>query len=115
MKRLALPLLALVAAAPALAAPPPAEREVRIPFIQFGAIHSFRADGDDVVYLRGVRRIWYRAQLYGPGRPLPYAVRIGLDTRYGTTLDNRSSLIVEGESCRIMSLVRADPPSRRRR
>jgi hypothetical protein len=115
VKRLALPLLALAAAAPASAAPPPAEREVRIPFIQFGVIHSFRAEGDDVVYLRGVRRIWYRAQLYGPCRPLPYALRIGLDTRYGTTLDNSSNLIVEGESCRIMSLVRADPPPRRGR
>ena len=115
MKRLALPLLALFAAAPALAAPPPADEEVRIPFVQFGAIRSFRAEGDDVVYLQGIRRIWYRATLYGPCRNLPWALRIGLDTRYGTTLDNSSSLIVEGDSCRIMSLVRADPPPRRRR
>jgi hypothetical protein len=117
MKQLALPLLAFFATAPApaLAAPPPAEREVRIPFVQFGAIRGFRADGDDVVYLRGNRRIWYRAELNGPCINLPHALRIGLDTRYSSTLDNSSSLLVEGERCRIMSLVQADPPPRRSR
>ncbi|HYI47157.1 MAG TPA: DUF6491 family protein [Allosphingosinicella sp.] len=114
-----LPLFALVAIVPvpasALSGPPAADREVRIPFIQFGAIHGFRAEGDDVVYLRGVRRTWYRAQLNGPCINLPHALRIGLDTRYSSALDNSSSLIVEGERCRIVSLVQADPPPRRRR
>jgi hypothetical protein len=117
MRRLLLPLLALAAAAPAaLAQPPaPADREVRIPFVQFGAIRNFRNVGDDVVYFQGRRRMWYRATLNGPCINLPRALRIGLDTRYGDTLDNTSSLIVEGESCRIVSLVRGDPPPRRRR
>jgi hypothetical protein len=114
MKRFALPLLALFAT-PALAAPPPADREVRIPFVQFGAIRSFRPVDDDVVYLQGRRRIWYRAQLNGPCLALPFALRIGLDQRFSSTLDNSSSLIVEGERCRIVSLVQADPPPRRRR
>ncbi|HVQ09854.1 MAG TPA: DUF6491 family protein [Allosphingosinicella sp.] len=117
MKRLILPLLALAATAPVpvLAVQPPAGREVRIPFVQFGAIRGFRADGDDVVYLQGRRRAWYRAQLNGPCINLPHALRIGLDQRYSSTLDNSSSLIVEGERCRIVSLVQADPPPRRRR
>lgn len=116
MNRPALLLLAFFAAAPALAAPPPAaDREVRIPFVQFGAIRGFRPVGDDVVYLQGRRRIWYRAQLNGPCINLPHALRIGLDQRYSSTLDNSSSLIVEGERCRIVSLVQADPPPRRRR
>jgi hypothetical protein len=117
MKRFILPLLAVVATAPApvLGAQPPADREVRIPFVQFGAIRGFRSDGDDVVYLQGRRRIWYRAQLNGPCINLPHALRIGLDQRYSSTLDNSSSLIVEGERCRIVSLVQGDPPRRRRR
>lgn len=83
MKKLALPLVALVATAsvPALAGPPTADREVRIPFVQFGAIRGFRPVGDDVVYLQGRRRIWYRAQLNGPCINLPHALRIGLDQR----------------------------------
>jgi hypothetical protein len=117
MKHFVLPLLALAVTAPAsaLAIQPPAEREVRIPFVQFGAIRGFHADGDRVVYLQGRRRIWYRAELNGPCINLPHALRIGLDQRFSSTLDNSSSLLVEGERCRIVSLVQADPPRRRRR
>jgi len=115
MKQIILPIFALFATAPALAAPPQADREVRIPFIQFGAIRGFRADGDRVVYLRGNRRIWYRAELNGPCFNLPFALRVGLDTRFSSTLDRSSSLLVEGERCQIASLVQADPPHRRSR
>ncbi len=112
---------ALLAAAssPAAAgqAPAPAQAEVRIPFTSFGAIRNFRPQGDDVVYLEGRHRNWYRATLNGPCINLPRALRIGFDTRYnGDTLDNTSTLIVEGERCRIMSLIRVDgPPPRRPR
>jgi hypothetical protein len=116
MKQLLLPLLAIAATIPAPASTQPrADREVRIPFVQFGAIRSFRADGDRIVYLQGRRRTWYRAELNGPCLNLPFALRVGLDTRYSSTLDNSSSLLVEGERCRIVSLVQADPPPRRRR
>ena len=115
MKHLILFALCATASTPALAAPPKGDREVRIPFVQFGAIRGFRADGDRVVYLQGRRRIWYRAQLNGPCINLPHALRIGLDQRYSSTLDNSSSLLVEGERCRLVSLVQADPPPRRRR
>ena len=48
---------------------------------------------------------------------LPAALRLGFDTRFnGNTLDNSSTLLVEGERCRIASLTQADgPPPRRRR
>ena len=123
MKELLLPVAALLAAiVPAFAdaahgpAAAPAE-QVRIPFASFGAIRNFRPVGDDVVYLQGTHRRWYRAELNGPCINLNSALRIGFDTRYnGNTLDNTSTLIVGGEPCRIMSLTRADgPPPRRRR
>jgi hypothetical protein len=124
VKELLLPVTAafLAAAVPAAAAGPepqtaPVREEVRIPFASFGAIRNFRPVGDDVVYLEGTHRRWYRAELNGPCIPLPAALRIGFDTRFnGNTLDNTSTLIVEGEHCRIMSLTRADgPPPRRSR
>lgn len=124
MKELLLPVTAafLAAAVPAAAAGPgpqsaPAREEVRIPFASFGAIRNFRPVGDDVVYLEGTHRRWYRAELNGPCINLPAALRIGFDTRFnGDTLDNTSTLIVEGEHCRIMSLTSADgPPPRRSR
>ncbi|HTU10137.1 MAG TPA: DUF6491 family protein [Allosphingosinicella sp.] len=126
MKELLLPLSAafLAAAVPATASPPAAgsataqtPAQVRIPFASFGAIRNFRPQGDDVVYLQGSHRRWYRAELNGPCINLPAALRIGFDTRFnGNTLDNSSTLIVEGERCRIASLTLADgPPPRRPR
>ena len=123
MKALLLPVTAalLAAAVPVLAGPPEQRaaqaEQVRIPFASFGGIRNFRAVGDDVVYLEGTHRRWYRAELNGPCINLPAALRIGFDTRYnGSTLDNSSTLIVGGEPCRIMSLTRADgPPPRRSR
>lgn len=123
MKPFLLPVTAafLAASVPAAAQPAeqkvPAREEVRIPFASFGAIRNFRPVGDDVVYLQGTHRRWYRAELNGPCINLPGALRIGLDTRFnGNTLDNSSTLIVRGEQCRIASLTRADgPPPRRSR
>jgi hypothetical protein len=103
-------LLALQAAAPA---PQPPE-EARIPFASFRSIRSFHPVGDEVVYLQDQRRDWYRATLTGPCFDLATAIRIGLDTRPGDTVDNTSSLIVDGQTCPIHSLVRSDPPPRER-
>jgi hypothetical protein len=117
MKQLFLALLAICATGSAAIGAPPAapDEEVRIPFAQFGAIRSFHAVGDDVVYLQGRRRTWYRAQLHGPCLGLGSALRIGLDQRYSATLDNSSTLIVDGERCAIQSITRSGPPPRRRR
>jgi hypothetical protein len=126
MKKLLLPVSAafLAAAVPAMATPSaaqtagaPAAEQVRIPFASFGAIRNFRPVGDDVVYLQGTHRRWYRAELNGPCINLPAALSLGFDTRFnGNTLDNSSTLIVGGERCRITSLTRADgPPPRRPR
>ena len=119
MKELLLPVTAafLAAAVPAFAGPAPQQEQVRIPFSSFGAIRNFRSAGDDVVYLEGTHRRWYRAELNGPCLNLRSALRIGFDTRFnGDTLDNTSTLLVEGEHCRITSLTRAGgPPPRRPR
>lgn len=122
MKELLLPVTAafLAAAVPAVAAEPvksaPAREEVRIPLAHF-VIRGFHPDGDDVVYLEGTRRQWYRAELAPRCYELQSAIRIALDTRFnGSTLDNSSSLIVGHERCRIVSLTRADgPPPRHSR
>lgn len=102
----------LAAASPA---PPAAEQEVRIPFASFGAVRSFHNVGDRVVYFEGRRRQWYRATLFAPCYNLPHALRLGFETRYGDTLDRDTTLLVDGEACRIETLVRSDPPPRRHR
>ena len=118
MKELLLPAIAalLSAAVPAVAGPStPQPEQVRIPLASF-TIRSFHPYGDDVVYLEGPRRQWYRAELAPRCFELQSAIRIALDTRFnGNTLDNTSSLIVGRERCRIVSLTRADGPPPRRR
>lgn len=109
---------ALAFATPALATPPTAAeppREARIPFVNFGAVRNFRPVSDDVVYLQDRQRNWYRARLVGPCFNIRSALRIGVDTRPGGTLDNTSNFIVDGQRCPIESLVRSEEPPRRER
>ena len=111
-------MLAAAAAAPLGASPPEGDHVVeqaRIPLAGY-RVRTFRTVGFDTVYFRVGRRDWYRAKLIGQCPGLPNALRIGFDTHGSSTLDNTSSLLVDGESCRIHSLVRvAEPPPRRRR
>ena len=100
----------LATAAIASPAAPGAPEQVRIPFANLGGIRSFHADEDDVVYLQDSRRRWYRAELIGGCQGLPFAYRVGIDGRGGTTFDRFSTLIVDGERCRLNSLTRSEPP-----
>lgn len=107
-------ILALLAAAATPAAPPRAE--VGIPFVsQPRSIRSFRAAGDDLVYLRDRRGRWYRAELGGACLGLRWANVIGYDTRGGLSLARSGSILVEGQRCLIVSLTRSGPPPRKRR
>lgn len=116
----ALPLIALAAATlatPALARktpPAPVElgKETSIPFIGTIGLYNFAADGDRGVWLQDQRRKWYYARISGICTGLPFATRIGVDTRFGgTSLDRTGVLLVDGERCHIDSLVTsAGPP-----
>lgn len=88
--------------------------EARIAFPHRGAIRSFRAEGRDTLYLRVRGRQWYRATLMGSCPDLPFANSIGIDTRGSASLDRFSMVLVGQDRCPIQSLVKSDPPPRRR-
>jgi len=119
MKTIAIALAAgLAIAAPAAARRPPAPepvigQEARIPFVNVRGIHSFHADDEDVVYLQDYRRRWYRAELNGPCFGLPWAMRVGVDTRGSSSFDRDSVLLVGDERCLLSSLTYSGPPPRR--
>ncbi|HEY0412793.1 MAG TPA: DUF6491 family protein [Allosphingosinicella sp.] len=94
-------------------APPPAGEEARIPFADFGGIRDFHAVGDDVLYLQDRARNWYRARLFGPCFGLPWALRVGIDTRGSSSFDRNSAVLVDGERCRIESVTRSGPPPKK--
>ncbi len=106
--------LAVPAASKPRPAPPIAGEEAEIPFAQLrGGIRSFHADDHDTVYLQDRRRDWYRAEVAGACIALPWAHRIGVDSRFGSTFQRGSALIVEGDRCIVTSLVRSEKPVRR--
>ena len=117
-------LASLFAAGLALAAtPPPApatgtpaagqrEEEVRIPLARF-RLRTFRPVGNDLVYFQDWQRNWYRATLAEPCYNLGNALGVGFETQGASWIDNTTVLLAEGESCRIVSLVRSDGPRRR--
>jgi hypothetical protein len=129
MIKLILPAFAAaLLSAPLAAAQPPAQEardgtprqeapraeEARIPFANFrGGVRSFHADEQDVVYLQDRRRNWYRAELIGSCFGLPFARAVGIDTRGSSVFDRFSTLIVEGERCKLQSLTRSARPERR--
>ena len=112
-----IPLLAAAVAAPALAAPPlPQREEASIPFVSHPrAIRSFKAPSDDLVYLKDRQGRWYRAELGATCVGLRWANAIGYDTRGGLSLSRGGSILVEGQSCLIVSLTRSEAPPRKRK
>lgn len=110
----ALPLALLGAGAEAQTATPDAGKPATIPFIRFNSIQDFEADGDKGVYLQDQQRRWYYASVIGPCTGLPFAVKIGVDTRFaGDTLDSTGTLLVDGDRCKIDKLVTSGPPPKR--
>jgi hypothetical protein len=108
-------LLAILAAAASRAAPSALE-QVSIPFVNHPrAIRTFEAASDEILYLQDRGGRWYRADLGGPCIGLSWANAIGYDTRGGLSLDRFSRILVEGQSCMIVSLTRSDPPPRKRK
>lgn len=104
-------------AAPALATPAgetARPEEARIPFVSFRSVRNYHPVSDEIVYLQSGRN-WYRATLAVPCHGIQSGIRIGVDTRFGDTLDNTSSFLVDGQRCPIFSLVRSGPPPERRR
>ena len=110
----ALPLALLAAGAQAQTPAPGAGKPATIPFVRFGQIDDFEADGDHGIYLQDQHRRWYYATLMGPCMDLPFATRIGVDTRFnGDTLDSTGTLLVGHDRCRIDRLVTSGPPPKK--
>ena len=86
-------------------------KETSIPFIGTIGLYNFEADGDRGVWLQDQQRRWYYARVLGPCTGLPFAARIGVDTRFGgSQLDRTGTLLVDRQRCPINSLVASNGP-----
>lgn len=85
--------------------------EESIPFVNFGSIYDWKADGDKGLWIEDIRHKWYYATLQGPCTGLDFATRIGIDARPADTFDGFSAIVVPGWGrCVVRSLTASDPP-----
>jgi hypothetical protein len=103
-------LLVPMAAAPAQTR----DEEASIPFVRMNGIRDFRPVDDDIVYLQDRSFRWYRATLYHPCFRYRHVNKISVFGG-GLVVDRFSSLLVDGQACRIQSLVRSGPPPKKKR
>ena len=106
----------LIAAAAllSLAATASAAERVSIPFANNGGIDDWRADGDKGLYLRARGGQWYQAKLFGPCLGLNFTETIGYVPEADGSLDNSSSIIVDGQRCNLQTLEKSDKPPTRK-
>ena len=115
IRTLTLAAAALLSAGTAIAAAPQAAperpREASIAFPGH-SIRDFEVTDRYTVYLKSHRQ-WYRASLMQPCFGLRSAHTIGVSTRGGLSLDRFGEVIVDGQRCRIHSLVKSEQPVKR--
>lgn len=97
---------AVLLAGPALAAQSP--EQAYIPFASSTGIDGWRAV-DDSLYIRS-RNQWYKADFFGPCIGLQFDPTIGFVTRFGSTFDRSSSILVDGHECKLSSLIEVAAP-----
>jgi Family of unknown function (DUF6491) len=104
---LALPILLAACGAPN---EPPTEPVpgARINFYRL-SIDDWKAEDSTALLIRTLDRHYYRATLMGPCPDLPWATRIGFDSRGTQELDRFSAIIVEGRRCPFSELTEIPP------
>lgn len=130
MKRMLLlaPLATLLAAAPALAQPAPAQtnaarhdagpannsrnRNAGIPFANRNGVRDWRSVGDQTIYFQDNQRRWFRARLFAPSTDLPFANHLGIDTGPAGRLDRWSTVVIRGRRIPLSSFeaIEGNPP-----
>ncbi len=85
--------------------------QVSIPFVSFGGVRNWQADGDKGLWVEDAHRQWYYASLVGPCVGLDFAYTIAFDGRPMDTLDRFGSVILPGWGrCYFSSFTLSDGP-----
>jgi Family of unknown function (DUF6491) len=106
--------LAIFSALTVLSTAALAAASVSIPFANNGGIEEWHADTDSTLYLRSRNRDWYKAELTGPCSGLSFATGISYVTAPNGSFDNTSSVVVDGQSCKVMKLEKSEAPPKRK-
>jgi Family of unknown function (DUF6491) len=93
------------------AAPAPAA-EAQIAFAKRN-IWNWQVVDDQTVLIQDQGRRWYKATLFGHCINLPFAERIAFDSNSSGTFDKFSAILVRGQRCPLMSLVKTTAPPKK--
>jgi Family of unknown function (DUF6491) len=111
--------LAVAVATPAAADLPAvlkkSNAEVAIPFANHGGIRNWQVIDRDSILIQDTHGQWYLAKLMSSAFDLPFVEAIGFKTNPSGSFDRFSSVIVKGQAYAIVSLVRTDPPAKKKR
>jgi hypothetical protein len=86
--------------------------QASIPFVEFGNINDWRAEGADGIYIQSTDRHWYHATFMARCIDLPYAENIGFRTTPPLPMDKFDSILVRGQPCYFRTFEKVPgPPS----
>jgi hypothetical protein len=97
------------ASAPTATAP---AAEAQIPFAKKN-IWNWQVVDDKTVLIQDQSRQWYKATLFGNCINVSFADRIGFDSNPTDTFDKFSAILVRGQRCPLMSLVKTNAPPKK--
>jgi hypothetical protein len=93
----------------------PVGDEVSISFATMGGIDDWRADGNKALYIKGRRsNEWYYARLMSSCHGLNFANTIGFDSEPNQEFNRFSSLLVDGQNCKLTSLIKSEKPEKKK-
>jgi len=90
--------------------PSAASAEAGIPFVEFGNIYDWRADGSAGIYLQSSDRKWFHATFMAPCENLPFTEHVDIHTTPGQSLTKFDSIEVRGEDCYFKTMGPASGP-----
>jgi hypothetical protein len=92
----------------------PTGDEVSIPFAAMGGIDDWRADGTKALYIKGRRsNEWYYARLLSSCHGLNFANTIGFDSEPSREFNRFSAILVDGQNCKLVSLIKTEKPAKK--
>jgi len=86
-------------------------KDATIPFANTTGIRDYSPEGDSALLIQDSAGKWYRAKTLGRCQGLDFANGIAFVTSPSGTLDRFSQIRVEGRTCPLTSLVRAEAPA----
>jgi hypothetical protein len=85
-----------------------ANKQVSIPFVDYGGVQDWRTTPQGDLLLRGTGNNYYRARFMGPCPNLKFGMRIGIPGGAMDSLDKFSTIYVGHDACPLKSLTRVD-------